>query len=322
MLKRVITLRTALDEYYVTDRVIEQSTYKRYVYDCNRWEKYTRNPDVRDVTEEVILKYRKKLLSKKLSVNTINPNLKTIYYLLKTCLGEGLLETLPKFGVPMQQTAPLPMPIPFSNLEKFLEFTHVASWPADSGYWNRYIGTAYLTGLRRGDLRRITREDCSRENIQFKAKKTGKTHYWPMPDWLWRMIKPQSSGVLFPVDPKQIYQEMRRIAKAAGVKYFSPKDLRILSSNEWENAWPGAGAVIQGAAIPGWTKATVSYLTTHGLLFRGIENLKAPEPLLSEAEKNKGQSDRIKWQKAFEQLPQVTREQLLGIADSLAKSDR
>lgn len=321
MLKRVVTLRVVLDEYYVTDRIIRQNTHDRYGFDCKRWEKFTNDPDAREIESNDILGFRNRLIKEKYSVNTIIPNLKTIYYLLKTCKNEGLIGEIPDMGVPIPEEPPSPDPIPFENLERFLEFTHVAHWPNETDYWKRYIGFAYLTGLRRGDLLEITRDHCSAKQIKYKASKTKKTHIYPMPAWLWRMIEPQPAGRLFPVNPKQIYQEMKRISAAAGIDYFSPQDLRILSSNEWETARAGCGAVIQGAAIKGWSKATENYLTTHGLLFRGIGNLKAPNPLLSEAELDKELSDRVRWDQAFEMVPASMREHILALTESIVDSE-
>lgn len=312
-----ISLRKALDDYYCPPRVIEKTTYSRYVSDCNRWEKHTLNPDVRAIDTALILDFRRKLLAEKLSVNTINPGLKTIHCILLACVKARIIAEVPEFGVPLQQVNPTPAPVPFADLEAILDHTHVAQWPLDQGYWRRFIGFVYLTGLRRGDLREVRREHCSRHKIEFEASKTSKTHIFPMPAWLWRLIEPEPPGRLFPVNPKQIYQELKRIATAASVDYISPKKLRILSVNEWETAHAGCGAVIQGGSIPGWSKATGNYMTTHGLLFRGIDKLKVPRSLLTPEERDREQSDRLKWIQAFERLPASARNHLLGITETM-----
>lgn len=317
MIERVISIRVALDEIFCPPRIIREKTYNRYVYDCNRWEKYTVDPDVRRIDQITILDFRKKLIEKGLSVNTIIPNLKTIHYILLACQKKGLIKEVPDFGVPLEEEAPSPDPIPFEDLIRFLENTHVAKWPADTDYWKRYIGFAYLTGLRRDDLRHIERKHCNQHRIKYKASKTKKTHIYPMPGWLWRMIEPQPAGRLFTVGAKNIYREMGRICEAAGIEYFTPKNIRVLSINEWESARENCGAVIQGGAIKGWSKATGNYMTTHGLLFKGIHKLRVPRPLLTEEERKQEVTERQRWQQMFEKIPANMREHILGLGENM-----
>jgi|GEM_PF-6209822 len=321
MIKRVISLRVALDEHFCPPRIIRDGTYNRYVYDCNRWEKFTDDRDVRGIDTPMIWGFRKKLIAAGLSVNTIIPNLKTVYYVLVACQKAGVITEVPDFGVPLEDEPPSPDPIPFDNLNRAIENTHAAKWPADPDYWKRYIGFAYLTGLRRDDLRHIKREDCNQHRIKYKASKTKKTHIYPMPGWLWRMIEPQPTGRLFTVGAKIIYRELGRICEAAGVEYFTPKNIRVLSCNEWETARENCGAVIQGGAIKGWTKATGNYMTTHGLLFKGIHRLRIPRSLLTEEERNKEVADRQRWQQMYEQLPAQMREHILGLGENMVQGN-
>ncbi|QDV49517.1 site-specific integrase [Gimesia fumaroli] len=265
----------------------------------------------------MILSFRKKLIDDNLSINTIVPNLKTIYYVLVSCQKAGLIKDVPDFGVPLEEEPPTPDPVPFDDLARFLEHTHVAKWPLDPEYWNRYVGFAYLTGLRRDDLKAIERKHCNEHRIKYKASKTKKTHVYPMPVWLWRMVKPQAAGRLFTVSPKRIYREMRRICNAAGIEYFTPKNIRVLSCNEWESARENCGAVIQGGAIKGWSKATGNYMTTHGLLFKGVHKLRIPSPFLTEEERNKEVNDRQRWHQMFEKLPTQMREHILGLGENM-----
>lgn len=313
----MLTLRQALDEHYCKDRLIEVSTYKRCVSECNRWERFTDNPDCNDIDKETVTDFVQVLREEGYSANTIGPNIKMIYYILSAAHSAGVISEMPVFDIQIRTEEPNPAPIPFEHLEAFLSHTDAAQWPLDREYWKRYIAFAYLTGLRRSDLRKVEKKHCSPHKIEIKANKTKKTHAYPMPFWLWRLIRDEPEGRLFPVNPKQIYQEMHRICNAAEVPYFTPKQLRILSVNEWENARECCGCVIQGAAIKGWSKATGNYLTKYSLLCRGIDKLRVPRPLLTEDELNKENADRSRWYDAFDKLPQNARENLLALTSTM-----
>ncbi|MBR9804208.1 hypothetical protein GYB59_22050, partial [bacterium] len=183
-------------------------------------------------------------------------------------------------------------------------------------FWRAWSAVAYVTGLRKSDVYKVRLND-SDEEIQIEAGKTKKVQRYPIPPWLRRAIAPCSGESLCRNDTT-LYDVFGRYSKAAGVKRWSPQQIRILSANQWEKAQTGLGPLILGQSLPGWGKSTVFYLDPCEPLFKHIDQLAIPECLKGEEERDKAVWRERRFQQLLKRMNEHDQESVLAIAERFA----
>lgn len=212
----------------------------------------------------------------------------------------------PSTGKPLKRPVPDPQAVPFNDFS--------AAVKASSGWLRAFLALAYVTGLRRSDLQRIspaTIQDC----LTVGAAKTGKTHRFPIPSWCQRQFREIER---FPHDPHCIYTAIQNACKSASVPYFTPQQIRRLSARTWQRVSPGLGPLILGHSLPGWSAATPYYLDPHAVLFDRICDFPPIECLLTVEERCEIQSRRERLRRTIDRLTERQAETLLTVAESMA----
>lgn len=139
-------------------------------------------------------------------------------------------------------------------------------------WWRTALCLAYSTGLRLADLERFDRDMVDGDCVLLRAEKTGKEHRIPLPE----LLRDRLDGFRWSISRKVLRRELNRLCDVAGVPRFTPQGIRRLSATEWERARPGCGPVILGHDIPGWSRATLSYLDKSLLLRLGLPAMRLP----------------------------------------------
>jgi len=140
-----------------------------------------------------------------------------------------------------------------------------------SRWWSAFIRTAYDTGLRLGDLLRLTTEDVQADGTIVVAQhKTGHVHVtpplWPATLEAIRATFPPHRELLFPWPYRReyIYDEIKIIRDAAGINTGTIKWLRRSSVSYYVRDNPGGGQAHLGHRSPGlaeraYIDPTISY---------------------------------------------------------------
>lgn len=255
-------LRECLDTWFLRTN-LTGATYKRYVYELAMFTKHN-GPLTTDITSEQHDQWRQSAMAGGLSPRTIESVLSSVRTL---CRFAGNI-------LPIGQRLRTIRTI--RHTPTFAEFCLAidsATWHSGKSatWWRRWLCWAYCTGLRRGDLLRLTNECVRGECVELIVAKTGKAQTIPIPARL-----AYDGGRFLHVGIKQLRHALRSFCGSAGVKPFTPHAIRRLSAKEWERAHAGCGAVILGHAIPGWSAATASYLDGSDLLRLGLPRLRLP----------------------------------------------
>jgi integrase len=174
-------------------------------------------------------------------------------------------------------------------------------------WWRDSLSLAVVTGMRLSDLEQVA--NMTGDSVTIVARKTGKRQTIPLPGRLAESLRGWKWGRC----RKVVYRDLRGLCDAAGVARFTPQGLRRLSANLWERAHAGAGAVILGHAVPGWTGATAAYIDRSELLRIGLPRLRLPAWLSS----GDDSGDRLNL--AMQRLTPEQRENLVAVAVAMAR---
>lgn len=257
-----MTLRECLDSLFARTQ-LSPSTYKRYGYELTMFSRHGGKLTI-DITPELLDQWRRSARSGGLAPRTIESVLSSV-------------RTLCRFAghtVPVGQRLRFPRTIKHTpTFPEFCQVIDATRWHSGKSaeWWQRWLCWAYCTGLRRGDLFRLTPDFIRDGQIEIIAAKTGKRQGIPVPPRL-----QFDANQFLHVGIKQLRFALRAFCASARVKPFTPQAIRRLSAKEWERAHAGCGAVILGHAIPGWSNATASYLDGSDLLRLGLPRLRLP----------------------------------------------
>lgn len=188
----------------------------------------------------------------------------------------------------------------------FHEFSQLVESSPD--WWRWWLMVAYVTGLRLGDLERVSPQ---RETV-LVATKTGKRQRFPLPECVLRLDR----GPLRK-PRKSLRLKLRAACMAFGIAPVTPQTIRTLSAMEWERARPGCGPIILGHALPGWSGATPYYMDGYDQLAQGLPNLRIPPCVLTPEERAAIESGESRLVSAFRRLTPERRESLVSVASAM-----
>lgn len=337
-----ITMRLAFEHLYPKNR-LSPRTIREFRHCLNRWERHTNNPVIRVVTAETFDRFR---LAFSGAPITVERTVDRMLAILRRAHRKGLILSVPDAGDRLRIDEPAPQVPPLEAMSAVYRFCDVARWPnyservrGETGrskggwmrwrthdwtpqFWRVFLVTAFFTGLRLGDLRKLRGCDFNRDVLMVVAQKTRKHQSIPVHPVLRRHIDSVTWAApdepLFPIRAAlhQFRRELRAICAAAGVERITPQRVRVLSANVWEEAWPTAGAAILGHSIV--KGASKFYLRPALPLESGLPRLKVPEAFQTADERQHGQ-DRIReLQRLFERMPTDSQELILGMARRIA----
>lgn len=282
---------SALIDGYSAAKRISLGSKRRLGYELAIWLRCGGCSDVESITNVEIETWRTSAVAAGLRPRTIESVIATVR-LLATHHGQAVDVGHRLRHVPVPATTPA-----FSDFEKL-----VAAAPDHLRWW---LCVAYVTGLRLGDMERVT---PAAETI-VTCSKTQKTQRFPVPACVMRL-----AGGSLNIPRKRLRAELKALCERCGVAVITPQVVRTLSAREWERARPGCGAIILGHALPGWSDATRYYLDPSEQLFLAIDNLRLPRSIMTAGEVAAVESGRAKLLSAFDRLPVEKRNSLVTVA--------
>lgn len=170
----------------------------------------------------------------------------------------------------------------------------------------------YATGLRRNDIRSLDLSGIGDE-LTLIANKTSKLHRFPIPKWCQRAIEVDN----FPKDENTFYRHLKKSCKSAGVPYFTPKNIRVLSARTWDKVSRGLGPLVLGHSLPGWSAATPFYLDASEPLFDRSCDFPASPSLLTTKERCAETARRERIIRLIDRLDAKKQETILTVAEGL-----
>lgn len=250
---------------YCADRELSAGSCRRFRYELAIWSRHGGPLLLGNITASTVSTWRQTAREDGLSPRTIESVIQTVAALCKQA------------GKPVEIGRKLrfvPSPPDTPTLEEFDRVVAIAPH-----WFRRWLAFAYATGLRLGD---IEQQSPNRpETIKVRATKTRKDHQIPIPVPVRRLL----DGSSLKRPRRRLRKELYALCDKAGVRRIGPQQIRALSATEWERARPGAGAVILGHALPGWSKATAYYLDLSLPLRLALPSFRLPPSLLTEDER-------------------------------------
>lgn len=254
MFSRRIHLR-ALAELYVRDNPHLSPGYRRRIrYVLNRWERATGDPPVKKICETHGYELRRSFDGH--SPRTVNAYWIVVRTLLRYAQRRGMLDKIPSIP-PIKTCALAPKPTP--TVEEIGRMYAVApevdlTWPRDEcpfRFWRRWLTANYLTGLRLGDMLRLSPGDIQGEWLKIKAGKTSRAQLFPLCPLLRSALNVPSERVFVcSKSPHLIRRELAKLSAAVGASIkVTPQSIRRLSITQWSLADETAGKIIHGSGL-------------------------------------------------------------------------
>jgi len=178
----------------------------------------------------------------KSSPTQANREIALLRHMLTKATHWGLLDRNPLLGLQYRN--------PERPRDRYVTDDELADAMARAKPWLRCLmWLGYLTGLRRGDLLRLTRFQCGENGIECQERKTGKRVLVEWTDELRQVVEEALSvspdGRLFPVTESAVnnaWGRLQRAIEADGGQRFQMKDLRAKHATDFEDAGGDATA--------------------------------------------------------------------------------
>lgn len=214
------------------------------IYSARRFADLVGNLPVTKITEQHFQTYREKCLERKLCSKTIESSIGNLLTLIKAATGK-FIERGKKLKIPR----PCPKPVELEDI--------TAVYIAADGWLKQWLALTYWTGLRLADSidfhRQLSESNLEQmRTLEMIASKTQRTQRWPFPEWLKKHLKPMklpySTGCIDNAK-KFIRLAIAEHCRMAGVKVWTPKQLRQRSITEWSRSNATAGAIVHGSGL-------------------------------------------------------------------------
>lgn len=239
------------------ERLPRLNRRRDYLCACNRWERYSANPDLSEITAETVNAFRDACVAKGLSAATIETSCKD---LVRVAKWNGI--TLDR-GRPLRLRRPSPFVPRLDDVARVYAMADQASWPkrpwcSCRDWWRALLVVAVWTAFRRGDLARLTWDDVADGSIATVANKTGWTHRLPMCATVQRHLmtldQPGRPERIFDLPRSTSYRACRDqfavLCCAAGVRpVLTLQQLRRLSITSWSSVSAEAGRIVHGSGL-------------------------------------------------------------------------
>lgn len=312
-----MNLRTACQKYIDENRDYAENTIRRLRYSVNRWERGIGHVEL-SITEGDFLSFRKSMIDKGLSPQSIEQTVYDIKVLLEST---GLKVST---GKPLRRTAPSPIVPEVDAVGKAFQVVGIANWPRTSwkdDWWKGFLGLGLWTAFRLKDLLRIEWTDIQGQWLIRKPQKTkrhGLTQEIPLhPSVLGLLAKlPKDNARVLHASTslKQLRRELERICVTAGVKYFTPHDIRRAGITMWSIAHPEAGRIIHGC---GKKDVMQHYLSPRKILESAAPRVRLPQEMLPEDMRTESEQQEQEMLLRFKNAAPEQRELLIKLSRQL-----
>jgi integrase len=284
---------------YCADRELSAGSGRRFRYELAIWSRHDGPLLLGNIDSSKVHAWRQRARQFGLSPRTIESVIQTVAALCKQA------------GAPIEIGRKLkfiPSPPDTPTLEEFDRVVTIAP------HWHRrWLAFAYATGLRLGD---IEQQSPNRpETVDVRATKTRKRHVIPIPEPVRRLL--DGSSLRRP--RRRLRRELYGLCDKAGVRHIGPQQIRALSATEWERARPGAGAVILGHSLPGWSAATHYYLDPSQQLQLAMAHVRLPPSLLTDEERQVTVLRESELVSLYRTLPETQQETAVSVMRAMVR---
>jgi integrase len=284
---------------YCADRELCEASRRRFRYDLATWSRHDGPLLTGNISAETVAEWRHNAKAHGLSVRTIESVISGVVSLLK----HGGIEL--SAGRKLR-FVPSPPDVP--TLEEFDRLIVAA------GVWHRrWLAFAYATGLRLGDIEQQSPDRPS--EIDVRATKTRKRHVIPIPEPVRRLL----DGASLNRPRRRLRKELYSLCDRANVRHIGPQQIRALSATEWERSRPGAGAVILGHSLPGWSAATHYYLDPSQQLRLALPAFRLPPSLLTDDERAAAAQREQEVVSIYRHLPEQQQETAVSVLRAMSR---
>lgn len=259
-----ITIRTAYEQFYEPTRPqLSPRTIERYRLEVLRWERYTPNPNIDQITTQTFHSYRAACLAAGLKANTIETGIRTVLQILRLCgpemerrEGLGLIQRVPYVGRQLRQNTPFRPTPTVSELRLAYAMAGSLHWPPRVNtalFWRAWLGLSFVSGIRLSDMLNLPFTARQGDLLTLTAQKTDKALIVPLPGWLVEVLDqlPPLGERLMPCKrlPCFIRREMAKLSERIGIPTITPHGLRRASITEWSKINDDCGKIIHGVGL-------------------------------------------------------------------------
>lgn len=284
---------------YCADRELSAGSCRRFRYELAIWSRHDGPLLLGNVNSATVQRWRHDAKRNGLSPRTIESVIQAVASLCKQA------------GKPVEIGRKLkfvPSPPDTPTLEEFDTLLSIAP------HWHRrWLAFAYATGLRLGDIEQQSPDKP--ESIKVRATKTRKEHHIPIPLPVRRLL----DGSPLRRPRRKLRRELYALCDRVGVRRIGPQQIRALSATEWERARPGAGAVILGHALPGWSAATHYYLDQSQPLRLALPAFRLPPSILTAEERDAAAAREIEIIALYRTLPEQQQETAANVLRAMVR---
>ena len=260
-----LTLREFYEKHY-DNSDLAHATVKWHRYVLNKWEAMTDNPPIGKIDDETLIGFKKSCLEGGSTAKTINQYWTLVRSVLRRAgpqftgnpQGRGIIDRVP-YMKKIRVRRSSPTRVPMEDLSKFYiscrnaQFPKMTAFPA-AWWWQCMLVLALYTGIRRGDLFRIRRQDIDLESatLFIESQKTLKADVFPLPavavEHIRRIWEPDRNR-LFLSRGMNLWggafsRRWKAICQHAKIKPFLFKSLRSTAASEAEKIRPGAAELL------------------------------------------------------------------------------
>lgn len=205
------------------------------VHSASRFVRVVGDIKTNDITADLMRQFRLLGESQKLGTWTIKDTLKDVKTLVRAA---GNSVSIDRVRAP----EPNPQPVSFDTID--LLWPHMAAWS------RQWLVLSFWTCLRIADCIRLQR-DLQPDKLEWKARKTGHRHKWPVTDWIRPFVTPIKLPYSNTDDWSKVIvrAELDRCCVLAKLPRILPSQVRDTGLQEWCRADFYVGQVVHGCKL-------------------------------------------------------------------------
>lgn len=223
----------------------------------------------------------------------------------------------------LRKPTPLPDPPTIDQVGRAYANAGYAKWPSKFNrndrhqWWRSLLCISLFTGFRLSDLVSLRWCAVSSGSIRHIARKTNKLHSIPLHPIAEKHLAetPRSGDTIFGLTAchRQLRRELKSIS---GGIIRGPQQMRQASMLMW---WHAGGdravEIVHGTGIRG---VLAHYLAAEEILKTAIGQLRFPDEMLPESERQKEEEEATELLRRFKMAPSATRRLMLDLSRKLA----
>lgn len=299
------------------------ATARRLRHDANRWVRHSEDPDLREISSQDLLGFRRSCLAEGLSPVTIES---TISSLLCVCRQLGIFL---QPGSRLRRNPPQPFVPSQAAIGAIYAASGSARWPQRSwvscaDWWRALLVISFWTGFRRGDLSRLAWQDIHTDRISLVAAKTGYCHQIPVCPVVQRHL------ALLVDSPREIFDlpasssfrafgdQLERLCQTAAVPSLTLQGIRRAAISNWSATNAEAGRIVHGCGLG----VLGHYLDRYGILAEAAAAVRMPEQFMTCEDRRWRRRNQARLLTAYQQAAPDRQALILATAEALSSRQR